>query len=70
MLPKICYDPRSETPSSFMLAAACGGLGTAAVGALDVSPLLYPAYFGIVNAATASQRSGGSGLPARVVGLW
>ncbi|HKD97596.1 MAG TPA: hypothetical protein VKB69_08325 [Micromonosporaceae bacterium] len=54
MLPKVWRDPGSETPSSFAMAAASGFLATAAVGALDPALLLYPAYFGVVNAATAA----------------
>jgi hypothetical protein len=54
MLPKAWRDPGSETPSSFLMAAAAGFLGTAAVGALDPSLLLWPGYFGVVNAATAA----------------
>jgi hypothetical protein len=54
MMPKTWRDPRSETASSFVLAAGSGALGAAAVGSLDVDLLLYPAYFGAVNAFTAA----------------
>lgn len=53
MLPKTWRDPRSETASSFSLAAASGALGAAAVGSLDPFLLIYPAYFAIINGATA-----------------
>jgi hypothetical protein len=45
---------RSETLSTFLLAAAAGCLGAAAVGAFELELLLYPAYFALVNAATAA----------------
>jgi hypothetical protein len=54
MLPKTWRDPRSETLSTFLLAAAAGCLGAAAVGAFELELLLYPAYFALVNAATAA----------------
>jgi hypothetical protein len=53
MLPKTWRDPGSETPSSFVLAGIAGVLGTVAVGAVDPSLLLYPGYFGAVNASLA-----------------
>jgi hypothetical protein len=53
MLPKTWRDPGSETPSSFVLAGVAGVLGTVAVGAVDASLLLYPGYFGAVNAGLA-----------------
>ena len=53
MLPKTWRDPGSETPSSFVLAGVAGVLGTVAVGAVDPSLLLYPGYFGAVNAGLA-----------------
>jgi hypothetical protein len=54
MMPKTWRDPHSETASSFVLAAGSGALGAAAVGSLEVDLLLYPAYFGAVNAGTAA----------------
>jgi hypothetical protein len=54
MLPKTWRDPGSETPSSFLLAGVAGGLGAVAVGAVDPSLLLYPGYFGAVNAGLAA----------------
>jgi hypothetical protein len=53
MLPKTWRDPGSETPSSFLLAGVAGLLGTAAVGAIDPSLLLYPGYFAVVNTGLA-----------------
>lgn len=69
MLPKAWRDPGSETPSSFLLAGVAGVFAAAAVGALDVSLLLFPVYFGVVNLATAvlillrRRRPGHSPLP-------
>jgi hypothetical protein len=54
MLPKTWSDPWSETPSMYVLAGASGALSAAAVGALDASLLLYPAYFAVVNGGTAA----------------
>jgi hypothetical protein len=54
MLPKTWTDPWSETQSTYALAGASGVLSAAAVGALDASLLLYPAYFAVVNGATAA----------------
>ncbi len=54
MLPKTWRDPWSETPSSYALAGASGVLSAAAVGALDASLVLYPAYFAVANGATAA----------------
>jgi hypothetical protein len=53
MLPKTWSDPRSETLVTFALAAASGALAAGAVGSLDVSLLLYPVYFALVNGAIA-----------------
>lgn len=54
MLPKTWRDPGSETLATFALASLSGVLGAGAVGALDASLLLYPAYFAIVNGAIAA----------------
>jgi hypothetical protein len=54
MLPKTWTDPWSETQSTYALAGASGVLGAAAVGAMDASLLLYPAYFAVVNGGTAA----------------
>jgi hypothetical protein len=53
MLPKTYRDPASETLSTFALAGLEGALATVAVGALDPALLLYPAYYGVVNAGIA-----------------
>jgi hypothetical protein len=54
MLPKTWRDPWSETLSTFVLASGSGLLSAVAVGALDVSLLLYPAYFAVANGAIAA----------------
>ena len=46
-------DPHSETLAMYALASVAGALAAAAVGALDVSLLLYPAYYCVVNGAMA-----------------
>jgi hypothetical protein len=53
MLPKTYRDPESETLVTFALASAGGALAAGAVGALDVSLLLYPVYYCVVNGALA-----------------
>lgn len=53
MLPKTWRDPWSETLSTYALAGGSGVLSAAAVGAMDVSLLIYPVYFAIVNGGTA-----------------
>jgi hypothetical protein len=54
MLPKTWRDPWSETLSTFVLASASGVLSAIAVGAMDASLLLYPAYFAAANGVTAA----------------
>ena len=54
MLPKTWRNPWSETLSTYVLASMSGVLSAAAVGALDASLLLYPAYFAVANGATAA----------------
>lgn len=54
MLPKTWRDPWSETFSTYALASASGVLGAFAVGALDASLVLYPAYFAVANGTTAA----------------
>ncbi len=49
MLPKTWRDPWSETRSSYILASASGVLGAVAVGGLDPSLIVYPAYFACAN---------------------
>ena len=53
MVPKTHRDPESETLVTFALASLAGALAAGAVGAIDVSLLLYPAYYCIVNGAIA-----------------
>ncbi len=53
MIPKTYRDPYSETLATFALASLSGTLAAGAVGALDLSLLLYPLYFGLVNGAIA-----------------
>jgi hypothetical protein len=70
MLPKTWRDPHSETLVSFVLASVGGALAAAAVGSGDVSLLLYPVYFALVNAAIAlvihGRRQAGLRLPGGV----
>jgi hypothetical protein len=53
MLPKTWRDPWSETLSTWVLSGVSGALGTAAVGSLDATLLLYPVYFALANGAVA-----------------
>ena len=53
MTPKAYRDPGSETLTMYAWAGVGGALAAGAVGALDVSLLLYPAYYCAVNAALA-----------------
>jgi hypothetical protein len=53
MTPKTYRDPGSETLAMYALAGVAGALATAAVGELDVSLMLYPAYYCVVNGAMA-----------------
>jgi hypothetical protein len=53
MTPKAYRDPGSETLAMYALAGVAGALATAAVGELDVSLVLYPAYYCVVNSAMA-----------------
>ena len=54
MVPKTYRDPGSETLVTFALASLGGLLAAGAVGAPDVSLLLYPVYFCLVNGALAT----------------
>jgi hypothetical protein len=54
MLPKTWRDPRSETLSTYVLAAASGALAVGAVGSLSLPLLVYPVYFVAVNAALSA----------------
>ena len=53
MLPKTYHHPGSETLATFAFASLGGALAVGAVGVLDASLLLYPAYDCRVNGATA-----------------
>jgi hypothetical protein len=53
MVPKTHRDPDSETLVTFAFASAGGALAAGAVGAWDVSLLLYPAYYCVINGAIA-----------------
>jgi hypothetical protein len=53
MTPKTYRDPGSETLVTYVGASAAGALAAGAVGALDVSLLLYPVYYCLVNIAIA-----------------
>ena len=51
MVPKTYRDPGSETAATFALASLGGVLAAGAVGAVDLSLLLYPVYYCLANAA-------------------
>jgi hypothetical protein len=53
MAPKTYRDPGSETLITYAGAGLAGGLAAGAVGALDVSLLLYPVYYCLVNTTIA-----------------
>jgi hypothetical protein len=53
MAPKTYRDPGSETLVTYVGASVAGALAAGAVGALDVSLLLYPVYYCLVNIANA-----------------
>jgi hypothetical protein len=53
MVPKTYRDPDSETLVTFALASVSGALAAGAVGAFDLSLLLYPVYYCVANAAIA-----------------
>jgi hypothetical protein len=53
MTPKAYRDPHSETLAMYVLASVGGALAAGAVGALDVSLLLYPLYYCAANGALA-----------------
>jgi hypothetical protein len=53
MIPKTYRDPESETLATFAFASLSGLLAAGAVGTPDLSLLLYPMYFGLVNGAIA-----------------
>jgi hypothetical protein len=53
MVPKVRRDPHSETVSTYALASLGGALATGAVGMVDLSLILYPAYYCVANGAAA-----------------
>ena len=53
MVPKTYRDPGSETLVTFAFASLGGALAAGAVGAVDVSLLLYPVYYCVINGAIA-----------------
>jgi hypothetical protein len=53
MVPKTYRDPDSETLSTFAFASLGGALAAGAVGAVDLSLLLYPVYYCVINGALA-----------------
>jgi hypothetical protein len=53
MVPKTYRDPESETLVTFAFASLGGALAAGAVGTLDVSLLMYPVYYCLVNGAIA-----------------
>ena len=53
MVPKTWRDPGSETLATFVFASIAVALAAGAVGAFDVSLLIYPLYFFLVNGAIA-----------------
>ena len=53
MIPKTYRDPDSETLATFAFASLGGMLAAGAVGTPDLSLLLYPIYFCLVNGAIA-----------------
>ena len=53
MVPKSYRDPGSETLVTFVFASLGGALAAGAVGTLDVSLLLCPVYYCLVNGAIA-----------------
>ena len=53
MVPKTYRDPESETLVTFAFASVGGALAAGAVGVVDVSLLLYPVYYCVINGAIA-----------------
>ena len=53
MVPKTYRDPYSETLITFAFASLGGALAAGAVGMVDVSLLLYPVYYCVINGAIA-----------------
>jgi hypothetical protein len=50
VIPKLHRDPDSETLSTYVLASVCGALAAGSVWTLDVSLLIYPVYYCLLNA--------------------
>ena len=53
MVPKTWRDPESETLVTYVFASLGGALAAGAVGAVDLSLLLYPVYYCLSNGAIA-----------------
>jgi hypothetical protein len=53
MVPKSYCEPESETLATFALASLGGALAAGAVGVVDLSLLLYPVYYCLINGAIA-----------------
>jgi hypothetical protein len=53
MVPKTHRDPESETLVTFAFASLGGALAAGAVGSADLSLLLYPVYYCLINGAIA-----------------
>ena len=53
MVPKTYRDPESETLITYAFASVGGALAAGAVGAIDISLLLYPVYYCVANGAIA-----------------
>jgi hypothetical protein len=53
MVPKTYRDPDSETLATFAFASLGGALAAGAAGSADVSLLLYPVYYCLVNIVIA-----------------
>ena len=69
MAPKTYRDPGSETLVTYVGASVAGALAAGAVGALDVSLLLYPVYYCVVNIAIAILINHRRGALARAAAL-
>jgi len=54
IVPKYWADPHSETPATYALAGASGLLAGLAVFSWDLGLLLFPGYYCVANAVTAS----------------
>ncbi len=53
MVPKTYRDPHSETLITFAFASVGGAVAAGGVGAIDISLLLYPVYYCVINGAIA-----------------